>query len=142
MADKVRVSPQEGGSAWSQGFGAAGAKYQRGVQGVTVAPNELAAKALPRWVAAVSSKKVQDKYVSRNRAVTLESWKQSTVEFGVPNLARGAAKGTSKYAAFAEKFYPVLTANLQKIASMPNVTLEDRIARANTMMRENSKFSM
>ena len=141
MANKVRVSASEGGDAWSQGFGQAGAKYQRGVQNVTVAPNELAAKALPRWVAAVSSKKVQDKYVARNRAVTLQQWQQNTIEFGVPNLARGAAKGTPKYAAFAEKFYPFLSANLQKISSMPNITLQDRIARATTMMIENSKFT-
>ena len=142
MAEKVRVTPNEGGSNWSQGFGAAGAKYQSGVQGVTTSPNELAAKALPRWIASVTSKKTQDKYLAANRRVTLEQWKSNTIEFGVPNLARGAAKGAPKYQIFAEKFYPVLSNNLQKIAGMPNVTLEDRIARATTMMRENAKFTM
>jgi len=142
MADKVRITATEGGDSWSQGFGASGAKYQRGVENVQTAPNAKAAKAIDRWVASVTSKEVQDKYVSRNNAVTLQEWQAATVQFGVPNLARGAAKGTPKYAAFAEKFYPFLSANLQKIQSMPNVTLQDRIQRSVAMMTANSKFRM
>ena len=142
MADKVRISATDGGDAWSQGFGAAGAKYQRGIENVTTAPNAKAAKAIDRWVASVSSKEVQDKYVARNNAVTLQDWQTATVQFGVPNLARGAAKGTPKYAKFAEKFYPYLSSGLQKIQSMPNVTLQDRIQRSVAMMTYNSKFKM
>ncbi len=141
MANQVRVSPSDGGNAWQQGFGAAGAKYQRGVEAVTVAPNKKAAEALPRWIASVTSKKTQDKYVRRNQAVTLESWKAAATQFGVPNLSRGAQKGAPKYASFAEKFYPYMSTGMAKIASMPNVTLEDRIARATEMMRHNAGFA-
>lgn len=141
MADKVRVAPSDGANAWQAGFGAAGAKYQRGVQNVTAAPNAKAAAALPRWIASVTSKSVQDKFVARNQAVTLESWKSAAVEFGVPNLSRGAQKGQPKYQAFASKFYPYLNGVLSKVASMPNVTLQDRIARATTLMQENAKFT-
>ena len=141
MANKVRISASEGGSAWQQGFGASGAKYQRGVQAVTEAPNKKAAQALPRWIASVTSKKVQDKYVAKNNAVTLEEWQSATVQFGVPNLTRGAQKGQPKYETFATKFYPFLSQGLAKIESMPNVTLEDRIARATAMMRHNASYS-
>ncbi len=140
MANKVRVSASDGADAWQQGFGASGAKYQRGIENVDVAPNKKAAEALPRWLASLQSKKTQDKYVRKNLAVTLEEWQHNTITFGVPNLSRGAAKGTSKYASFAEKFYPYLTQGLNKIASMPNITLEDRIARSTAMMRHNASY--
>lgn len=140
MADKVRVSASDGANAWQSGFGSAGAKYQRGVENVSSAPNAAAARALPRWIASVTSKDTQDRFVSRNNAVSLESWKSSTVQFGVPNLSRGAQKGQPKYAAFAGKFYPFLNGVLSKVSAMPNVTLQDRIQRAVTLMQENSNF--
>lgn len=140
MASKVRVTPQDGATNWQSGFGSSGAKYQRGVENVDAAPNAKAAAALPRWIASVTSKAVQDKYVSKNQAVTLDAWKSATVQFGVPNLSRGAQKGQAKYSQFATKFYPFLNGTLSKIASMPNVTLQDRIARATTLMTENANF--
>lgn len=140
MADKVRVDPTTGSQNWQSGFGASGAKYQRGVEGVTTAPNAKAAAALPRWVASVTSKSVQDKYVSKNQAVSLSDWQNATVTYGVPNLSRGAAKGQSKYATFATKFYPFLSSNLSKVNAMPNVTLQDRIAKAVALMQANSTF--
>jgi hypothetical protein len=140
MADKVRVDAQTGSQNWQSGFGSSGAKYQRGVEGVSSAPNAKAAAALPRWIASVTSKATQDKFVAKNNAVTLESWKSATVQFGVPNLSRGAQKGQTKYAAFATKFYPFLSSTLSKINAMPNVTLEDRIARATELMRSNAAY--
>lgn len=140
MTDHVRVQPSDGANAWGQGFGASGAKYQRGVQNVKDAPNAKAAAALPRWIASVTSKAVQDKFVARNNAVTLESWKKSTIEYGVQNLSRGATKGAPKYQAFAGSFYPHLDAGLAKVSAMPNVTLQDRISRAVAMMQHNATF--
>lgn len=140
MADKVRVNPSDGASNWQSGFGSSGAKYQRGVENVSAAPNAKAAAALPRWIASVTSKDTQDKYVSKNQAVTLDQWKSATVQFGVPNLSRGAQKGQAKYTTFATKFYPYLNGVLGKISAMPNVTLQDRIARATTLMTENANY--
>lgn len=140
MATKVRVDAAQGAANWNSGFGSSGAKYQSGVQNVTVAPNALAAKALPRYIASVTSKAVQDKYVAKNNAVTLQSWQNSTITYGVPNLSRGAAKGQPKYEVFAAKFYPFLSQNLQTISAMPNVTLQDRIQRAVAMMTANATF--
>lgn len=140
MASKVRVDANTGATNWQQGFGSSGAKYQNGVQNVQAAPNAAAAAALPRWIASVTSKSVQDKYVAKNQAVTLDAWKTATVQFGVPNLSRGAQKGQSKYATFANKFYPFLNGTLAKVSAMPNVTLQDRIARAVTLMTENANY--
>lgn len=140
MATKVRVSATDGAAGWSSGFGAAGAKYQRGVENVQDAPNKKAAAALPRYIASVTSKAVQDKYVAKNNAVTLEMWRKNTIDFGVPNLSRGAQKGEPKYATFAAKFYPHLNTVLGEIAALPNVTLQDRIQRAVKLMQRNAEF--
>lgn len=140
MATKVRATPTDGASNWQSGFGSAGAKYQRGVEAVTEAPNAKAAANIGRWIASVTSKATQDKYVAKNQAVSLSDWKTATTQFGVANLSRGAAKGQKKYADFASKFYPYLESGLAKINAMPNVTLQDRIARATAMMTYNAAY--
>ena len=140
MADAVRISSTDGATAWSQGFGASGAKYQRGVQNVKTAPNAKAAAALPRWIASVNSKAVQDKFVANNNAVTLQSWQAATTQYGVPNLSRGATKGATKYSTFAAKFYPYLSQGLAQIQAMPNITLQDRIAKSVALMNYNAAY--
>ena len=140
MAAKVRVSPQQGATNWQNRFGGSGEAYRAGVNAVQEAPNQAAARALPRWIESVTSQKVKDKYVAKNNAVTLEQWKKNASEIGAGRLSSGAQKGVSKMQAFATSFYPFLDAGLAKISSMPNVTLEDRVNRAVAMMRYNATF--
>lgn len=141
MAKQVRKDPTTGAATWSSQFQAAGPKYQAGVQAVTEAPNAAAAKAADKWQARVSDPKTKAKFVAMNNKVSLSDWQQAAVTFGVPNLARGAAKGQSKYESFAQKFYPFLSGNMAKVAAMPSTTLQDNIARATTMMTLNAGFT-
>lgn len=140
MATQVRKSPTEGASTWSQQFQSSGPKYQAGIQSVQTAPNALAAKAADKWQARLADPNTKAKYISRNNAVSLQDWQAAATNFGVANLSRGASKGQSKYEGFAQKFYPFLSANMQKVASMPSTTLQDNIQRAVQMMTLNAGY--
>ena len=140
MADTVRVDPATGAKTWQSQFGAAGAKYTQGINNVKTAPGAKAAAALPRWVASVTSTDVQQKFASRVSSVTLQAWQAAATGIGVQRLSQGATKGVNKYQSFATQFYPYLSTGLAQIQAMPNVTLEDRIARANALMRYNAQF--
>lgn len=141
MASQVRKDPTTGAQTWATQFQGAGAKYQAGIQAVTKAPNAAAAASVAKWQAKMADPKTAAKFVSSNNKVSLSDWQNAAVTFGVPNLARGASKGQSKYATFATKFYPVLSTNMAKVAAMPSTTLQDNIARATTMMTLNAGFS-
>lgn len=141
MAKQVRKDPTSGAALWSSQFQSAGPKYQAGIQAVQEAPNAAAAKSADKWQAKLADPKTKAKFISANNKVSLSAWQTAATTYGVPNLARGAAKGQGKYEAFATKFYPVLSSNMAKVASMPSTTLQDNIARATTMMTLNAQFS-
>lgn len=142
MADKVRVSPAQGASTWQSQFSASGAKYTAGVQAVTTSPNQKAAAAADTWLARLNDAKTKAKFIAKNNSVSLADWKNNAVNIGASRLSSGATKGAPKMQAFATQFYPFLDQTLAKVNAMPNVTLEQRIARATTLMTENSKFTM
>ena len=141
MARQVRKDPSSGAATWSQQFQGAGSKYQAGIEAVTEAPNAAAAKAADKWQAKMADPKTKAKYIAMNQKVSLSDWQNAAKTFGVPNLARGAAKGQSKYQDFATKFYPYLSTGMGKVAAMPSTTLQDNIARAVAMMQHNAGFT-
>lgn len=140
MASQVRTDPATGAKTWQSQFSASGAKYTQGINNVKTAPGAAAAAALPRWVASVTNPDVQAKFASRVGSVTLQQWQAAATGVGAQRLSQGATKGVSKYQAFATQFYPYLSTGLAQIASMPNVTLQDRIARATALMTYNAQF--
>lgn len=140
MAKQVRKSPSEGASTWSSQFQGSGAKYQSGINAVQDAPNAAAARSADKWLARLQDPATKAKFIAKNNGVTLQSWKDAATTYGVPNLARGAAKGQSKYEAFAGKFYPFLSGNMAQVAAMPSTTLQDNIARATKMMTLNAGY--
>ena len=141
MASQVRKDPTTGASTWASQFQAAGPKYQAGIQAVTRAPGAAAAAAADKWMARIQDPKTKAKFAAKSAAVTLSAWQEAAINFGVPNLARGASKGQGKYQTFATKFYPFLSTNMAKVASMPSTTLQDNIARATAMMTLNAGFT-
>lgn len=140
MARQVRKDPTTGAQTWATQFQQSGPKYQQGVQAVTQAPGAAAAAASDKWLARVTDPAAKAKFAAKSAAVTLQDWQNAAIQFGVPNLARGASKGQSKMVAFNTKFYPFLSQNMAKVASMPSTTLQDNIARATAMMTLNAGF--
>lgn len=119
-------SAADAAQRWSQGFGAAGQRWADGIEAVTVAPGQLAAAALPRYLAGVQSN--AQKWAARSAGVTLAQWKQQAVAKGQARLATGAQAGMAKYQA---RIQAVLDAEKSIIAGLPpRGTVEQNIQRS------------
>lgn len=134
----VRIDPAAATEKWAGRLAGATQEIQAGINRVTEAPGAKAAAKKQKWIQAVNAS--QDKWERNVRAVSLEKWKTLALTVGVPRIAQGAAAKKGKYTDFARDFYPHLDAGIQKLASMPDITLEDRINKAVAMMRHNSTF--
>lgn len=119
-------SAADAAQRWSQGFGAAGAKWAAGVEAVTVAPGQLAAAAQNRYLAGVQQN--AQKWASRVASVSLAQWKQQAVAKGQSRLAGGAQAGMAKYQA---RIAAVLEAEKSIISGLPpRGTVEQNIQRS------------
>jgi hypothetical protein len=91
---------------------------------------------LQKLTAAVQS----GKWEARLRSVNLEQWKEAVRNKGVARIATGVQAARNDVQAFAEQLLSYEAALQSKIASMPDMTLEDSINRVATWIREMAKF--
>jgi hypothetical protein len=125
MAKQI-PSAADAAQRWSQGFGAAGARWAAGVEAVTVAPGQLAAAAQNRYLTGVQQS--ANKWASRVASVSLAQWKTQAVQKGQSRLAGGAQSGMAKYQA---RIAAVLEAEKSIIAGLPpRGSVEQNIARS------------
>lgn len=113
---------------------------RRGIDRVTENPCEKAAaksdKMLTNLTAAVNS----GKWAAGLKRVSLEDWKKQARDVGVNRIAAGIDAAKDKVVAFAEELLPHIDRQKSKIASMPDVTLDDNINRMTTFIRGMSEF--
>ena len=111
-----------------------------GVNSVTVSPTEQAAKKqdklIQNWTDAVQS----GKWARGLRAVSLDDWKKAMIEKGAPRVAAGIANSRAKIEAFFAELLPYQADLSAKISQMPDLTLEDSIARMTAQVRGMSNF--
>lgn len=123
---------------WAQNLGASTESIRAGVMAVTTAPGEAAARNVEGYVSGVQRSK--DKWASRVRSVSRESWQDSTINKGLPRVATGAAQAQPKMAAFMRDFLPHVERVAQQVRAMPKGGLENGIARATAQIRGNAQF--
>ncbi len=113
---------------------------RKGINRVTQAPTQQAAQKIDkmrtRWLA-----KVDDGTVAKRlNGVSLQDWQKAAAGVGVDRIASGIDNAQPKVIAFAEQLLPAVDAAKAKIASMPDLTLDDSINRMTTYVREMGKF--
>jgi molecular chaperone GrpE (heat shock protein) len=136
----ARVNPQEFAEKWSRRLSQAAADIQRGVQRVDQAPTEAAAAAKQKMLANITDAINSGKWESGLRRVTLGDWKRTMIEKGIPRIGQGVQAATPKMAEFASQLLPYQDNLRSQIESMPDLTLEDNIARMTAWARGMAKF--
>ena len=91
---------------WAQNFGASGTKWATGVNSVTVAPGQLAARAKQLWLTNTTA--AADRFAANSAKVTLQDWQSTTVTKGQPRLASGAQAAVPKVEAAFAKLFPAI----------------------------------
>lgn len=135
-----RVTPQEFQEKHARRLKGAIEDVRKGVQAVTSSPTAAAASKQDKMLARLTAKVQDGTWGARLRAVTLESWKEDTLEKGVPRIAGGIDRASAKVVAFASKLLPYEATLQSTIEKMPDVTLEDSIGRMTAWVRGMSKF--
>lgn len=138
MANAVRVSPQQATAKWLSRIQAATQEITQGVERVQTAPGQAAAAKFQKWVTGVQES--AQKWRRNVARVSLQEWQDSMKQIGIPRVAQGAQAKQGKVERFQSEFFPYLEAGMRQVASMPDTTLEDRIAKATAMMRYNANF--
>lgn len=129
-------TPQEASAAWAQRLAGSTDRINRGVQGVTTAPGQAAARQKAVWAQNVQA--AQDKWASRVASVSLPDWQQAMATKGVPRIAQGAQAAQPKMEAFMGQLLPHIQAGLGSLPARG--TLDQNIGRATQWIRHMSNF--
>ena len=129
--------PNQVAADWASKLGAATSKITAGVQAVTVAPGQMAARQKAVYLQNVQA--AGDKWAARTAAVPLGDWQAAMVNKGIPRIASGASASQAKFASFLSHFLPYVD---QARRSLPaRGTLDQNIARMVAMVRANAAYS-
>jgi hypothetical protein len=134
------MTPEEYADKQARRLKAALEDVREGVQKVEVAPGKAAAAKVQKWAAKLAEKSTQDKWAANTAAVTLEEWKADMLEKGVDRIPAGIDRAHDKVTAFAAKLFAHQESGLADLEGLPDLTLEDSIARATAWIRHMSKF--
>ena len=130
--------PRMSARKWNSRLKAATQEIREGVEAVTESPMEAAAQAVDKWVDRVTNSR--DRFVAGLNRVSLDQWKQATVDKGIPRIAAGADAAVGEVEQFQTELVAFQAGIDRELAGMPDVTLEDSIARATHQMRRMSEF--
>jgi hypothetical protein len=130
-------TPDQAAAAWAAGLANASQKITDGVNGVTVAPGQLAARQVAVYTQNVAAS--APKWAKNVAAVPLATWQQDVITKGIPRIATGAAAAQPKFSAFMGKLLPFIAS--QKSSLPPRGTFDQNLARMAAWARAMHGFS-
>lgn len=134
------ATPQQAAEKWARRLKAAGEDIRNGVQNVTVAPSQQAIKKKDKMKAKLVEALDKGVWEKQLGKYDLESWKRDMTEKAIGRIPAGVDSAQPKMNDFMSKLLPAVNNAVQKIQSMPDVTVEDSVNRVSTYIREMSKF--
>lgn len=113
---------------------------RKGIDRVTVNPCELAAAKQEKMLANLTAAVNDGRWAAGLKRVTLDQWKDKAKNVGAGRIASGINAAKAKVIAFAEQLLPHIDAGTAKLKAMPDITLEDNIARMTSFIRHMAEF--
>jgi len=136
----ARKDPLKSAAKWQRNTKAATADMAEGVDRVEVSPGVLAARKVDKMRANFNAAIDSGKTAERLAAVGLDEWKNAMKTKGVQRVSAGVDGALSKVGEFHVQLDSHQATISNKLAKMPDVTLEDGIARATEQMRSMAEF--
>ena len=132
----AKSTPSQAAAQWASRLASSGDKITQGVQSVTVAPGQAAAKQKQVYVSNVTAS--ADKWARNTAAVPLGDWQSAMINKGVQRVAGGAQAAQPKFEQFMGKLLPYVDS---AVASLPaRGGLDQNIARMDSFVRKMSQF--
>lgn len=135
----ARVNAQQWLQKWGNALSASGTAISAGVDNVKTAPGVTAAAAQDRMLAGINDAVTSGRWAKAVAGVSLDAWKQSMKNKGIPHIAQGVAQAQSTKVTQITALLNAVDASTQAIASLPKGGLENNINRATAFMRAMSQ---
>ena len=129
-------TPDQIAARWAQNLAGSTQKIKDGINSVTVAPGQAAARQVDVW--AQNTMSAKDKWKARVASVSLADWQAAAAGRGVDRIGSGAQAAIPKFQSFMTQFMPFVQAGRNNLP--PRGTLDQNINRAVAMMRHNASF--
>jgi len=113
---------------------------RKGIDRVTENPCEKAAAKQEKMLANLTAAVNDGRWKAGLMRVSLADWKDKAKNVGVGRIASGINAAKGKVIAFAEQLLPHIDAGVEKLKTMPDITLEDNIQRMISMTRHMAGF--
>ena len=136
----ARVTPQQAADKLIRRLQASGADITAGVNAVTEAPGVAAAASQERMLARLLESINSGEWAEAVSAVGVSEWKSAMINKGVPRISQGIAEARPQLERFFSQWLPHADTVSAEVDQMPNVTIEDSIARASHTIRRNHEF--
>lgn len=136
----IRVTPDEFVAKHAKRTIAAIPEYKAGIDRVDEAPGVKAAAKADKMLVKLTEAVQSGKWAERVASVSLSDWKAAAKEKGATRINAGVAGSASKVRAFASQLLPELARIKSEVDAMPDLTLEDSIARMTHQVRSMSEF--
>ena len=140
MAKKVRLTASEFREKHARRTKAAVEDMKKGVARVTEAPGAAAAKKEDKMRTRLMESIDSGKWRRNVAAVSLDEWQKKMIEKGAPRVAAGIDAAAGKVEHFADQLISHQNSLLGKVDAMPDLTIEDSIARASEWIRGMADF--
>jgi hypothetical protein len=135
-----KVTPEQFADKLIRRLSGATADIQQGVQRVTESPTAKAAQKQDKMLNNLTEAVRSGKWANRLKAVSTEEWKDKMVNVGVPRIASGVEAARGKIETFARELLAYQESLQRKVQSMPDLTLEQNIARMTEWVKGMSQF--
>lgn len=140
MPGSIKITPEEFADKHARRLKAATEDIRAGIERVTEAPTAKAASKQQKMLQNLQEAVQSGKWASRLKAVSLEEWKAKTIAKGIGRISAGVDEARDKMINFGAQLLAYEADLKAKIDKMPDLTLEDSIARANEWIRGMAKF--
>jgi len=136
----VKLNAGEFQEKWARRLKGSLEDIKKGVDKVTEAPGVKAAAKVEKLKAKWLAKIDDGTWAKQVSGVSLEEWKRLFKDKVTARLSSGVDGATAKVTKFAEKLLAYEDTLQGKVKRMPDLTIEDSIARATQWIREMGKF--
>ena len=135
-----KLTPQEATAKQARNLKNSIQDITAGVNRVTIAPGQQAAAKSEKMLQNLTKSVQSGKWGRRVGAVPLADWQKAMNTKGVQRVASGIDAAAAKVQDFYTELFAFQAGLEQKIAGMPDLTLEDSLNRMTTWVRGMSGF--
>jgi hypothetical protein len=140
MGKMTMKNPADVAAKWSRNLSSATQSIQSGVNAVTTAPTQLAARQADAYLSGVQEAVASGKWANGLNRVTLQDWQSAMITKGIPRIGQGATSAKPKVEAFMGQLLPYIQTQQRQLQAIPRGSLETNIQRMVAFTRGMSQF--